>query len=112
MAESGPHVVTSAFWKLPLTELAGKQMGIVGHGRIGRRVGELASAFRHESDSLIHGGKPIAPDYDALFLGPIAGVSREIGCDQSSLSVDGRDDVDLINRELLSRCPSDRPCLD
>jgi glycerate dehydrogenase len=31
--------------KTPLVELAGKTMGIVGFGRIGRRVGELASAF-------------------------------------------------------------------
>ena len=28
--------------KTPLIELAGKTMGIVGYGRIGRRVGELA----------------------------------------------------------------------
>jgi glycerate dehydrogenase len=33
------------FWKTPLVELAGKTMGIVGFGRIGRRVGELARAF-------------------------------------------------------------------
>jgi glycerate dehydrogenase len=33
------------FWKAPLIELAGKTMGIVGFGRIGRRVGELAHAF-------------------------------------------------------------------
>jgi glycerate dehydrogenase len=33
------------FWQAPLTELAGKTMGLVGHGRIGRRVGELAHAF-------------------------------------------------------------------
>ncbi len=31
--------------KTPLLELAGKTMGIVGLGRIGRRVGELARAF-------------------------------------------------------------------
>ncbi len=31
--------------KTPLIELAGKTMGIVGLGRIGRRVGELAKAF-------------------------------------------------------------------
>ena len=31
--------------KTPLIELAGKTMGIVGFGRIGRRVGELAQAF-------------------------------------------------------------------
>lgn len=33
------------FWQPPLIELAGKTMGIVGFGRIGRRVGELAHAF-------------------------------------------------------------------
>ncbi len=33
------------FWKSPLMELSGKTMGIVGFGKIGRRVGELAHAF-------------------------------------------------------------------
>jgi glycerate dehydrogenase len=33
------------FWKAPPVELAGLTMGIVGFGRIGRRVGELARAF-------------------------------------------------------------------
>ncbi len=37
-----------SFWKTPLIELAGKRMGIVGFGRIGRRVGELAHAFGME----------------------------------------------------------------
>lgn len=31
-----------SFWKTPLTELAGKTMGIIGLGRIGRRVAEIA----------------------------------------------------------------------
>jgi glycerate dehydrogenase len=34
-----------SFWKTPLIELAGKTMGVVGFGRIGRDVGELAHAF-------------------------------------------------------------------
>jgi glycerate dehydrogenase len=34
-----------SFWKTPLVELKGKTLGIVGFGRIGRRVGELAHAF-------------------------------------------------------------------
>jgi len=34
------------FWRTPLTELAGLTLGIVGFGRIGRRVGEIAAAFR------------------------------------------------------------------
>jgi glycerate dehydrogenase len=33
------------FWKQPPVELAGLTMGIVGFGRIGQRVGELAHAF-------------------------------------------------------------------
>jgi len=34
------------FWNTPLTEVAGQTIGIVGFGRIGRRVGEIASAFK------------------------------------------------------------------
>lgn len=34
-----------SFWKTPLTELQGKTMGIVGFGRIGRHVGEIAAAI-------------------------------------------------------------------
>jgi len=33
------------FWQTPPVELAGLKMGVVGFGRIGRRVGELAHAF-------------------------------------------------------------------
>jgi glycerate dehydrogenase len=33
------------FWKTPLTELEGKTLGIVGFGRIGRRVAEVGHAF-------------------------------------------------------------------
>ena len=33
------------FWKTPLTELADKTMGIVGFGRIGRKVGQIACAL-------------------------------------------------------------------
>lgn len=35
-----------SFWKSPPIELAEKTMGIVGFGRIGHRIGELAHAFR------------------------------------------------------------------
>ncbi len=36
------------FWKTPQILLKGKKIGIVGFGRIGRRVGELAHAFGME----------------------------------------------------------------
>ncbi|MGA9721794.1 MAG: D-2-hydroxyacid dehydrogenase [Candidatus Binatus sp.] len=34
-----------SFWKTPLVELAGKTLGIIGLGQIGRRVAEIALAF-------------------------------------------------------------------
>ena len=36
------------FWDFPLIELAGKTMGIIGFGRIGRTTGRLARAFGME----------------------------------------------------------------
>lgn len=33
------------FWDMPMMELKGKTMGIIGFGRIGQKVGEIAKAF-------------------------------------------------------------------
>ncbi len=35
-----------SYWLSPQIELAGKTLGIIGFGNIGRRVGEIATAFR------------------------------------------------------------------
>mgnify|MGYP003978168275 FL=1 len=37
-----------SFWETPWRELAGKTIGLIGFGRIGQRVGELAHAFGME----------------------------------------------------------------
>ncbi len=52
---------TFAYFPIPLTELCGKTMGIVGYGAIGRRVGDMARAFGMKV--LVHGRRPV-PDTD------------------------------------------------
>ena len=52
---------TFAYFPIPLTELCGKTMGIVGYGAIGRRVGDMARAFGMKV--LVCGRRPI-PDGD------------------------------------------------
>ena len=52
---------TFAYFPIPLTELCGKTIGIVGYGAIGRRVGDMARAFGMKV--LVHGRRPI-PDTD------------------------------------------------
>lgn len=44
------------FWNHPLIELASKTMGIVGYGRIGRKVGKISQAFGMKV--LAYGGTP------------------------------------------------------
>lgn len=50
-----------SYFNIPLMELCGKTMGIVGYGAIGRRVGDMARAFGMRV--LAHGRRPI-PDAD------------------------------------------------
>ena len=53
------------FWKSPLMELAGKTMGIVGFGRIGRHVGRIADAMgmRVIANDTYHGEEPSFPGF-------------------------------------------------
>ena len=52
---------TFSYFPIPMMELCGKTIGIVGYGAIGRRVGEMARAFGMQV--LVHGRRPI-PDTD------------------------------------------------
>jgi len=54
------HSPDWSFWKSPLMELAGKTMGIVGFGRIGRQTGRIADAMgmRVIANDTYHGDEP------------------------------------------------------
>jgi glycerate dehydrogenase len=89
------------FWRAPLIELAGRTLGIVGFGRIGRRVGELAHAFG--MGVLAHSRSQSAPptyqpfawaDLDELFGG--ADVIS-LHCPLTA------ETMGLVNRERLQR---------
>ena len=53
------------FWKSPLMELAGKTMGIVGFGRIGRQVARIADALGMQviANDTYHGEEPDYPGF-------------------------------------------------
>ena len=52
-----------SFWRTPLTEVAGQTLGIVGFGRIGRRVGEIAAGFKMKvlANDVFRGNPPSYP---------------------------------------------------
>ena len=87
------------FWKTPLVELAGKKIGIVGFGRIGRRVGELAHAFA--MDVLAYDAFPgSAPDYQPFAWKALDEVFAEgdvvsLHCPQTA------DNTGLVSRRTL-----------
>ncbi len=58
------------FWETPLIELTAKRLGIVGFGRIGRSVGQLAHAFGMEVLAFdVYQTQP--PDYEPFAWTPI-----------------------------------------
>jgi glycerate dehydrogenase len=65
-----------SFWKSPLMELAGKTMGIVGFGRIGRQTGRIADAMgmRVIANDTFHGEEP---RYTGFRWGSLEEVLRE-----------------------------------
>lgn len=60
-----------SFWKTPLVELAGKTIGIIGFGRIGQKVAELAQAFGMKVLAHRRTEKPVS------FAGKVEFVSLE-----------------------------------
>jgi len=89
------------FWIAPLRELVGLKMGIVGFGRIGRRVGELAHALGMEV--LAFDVNPqVPPAYQPFGWRSLEELFSQsdvvtLHCPQTS------DNAGLVNRQLLSR---------
>ncbi len=89
-----------SFWEQPLVELSGKRMGIIGFGRIGRRVGQLAHGLGMEI--LAHDVvRDPTPSYAPFAWKSVAEVFAEsdivtIHCPQTE------DNKGMVNRELLS----------
>ena len=87
------------FWKSPQILLKGKKMGIVGFGRIGRRVGELTHAFGMEVMAFDPQSQE-SPAYAPFSWKSLREVFAEadvvtLHCPQTS------DNVGFVNAELL-----------
>lgn len=89
------------FWKTPPIELAGLTMGIIGFGRIGRRVGAIAHAFG--MSVIAAGGSSAAqPGYQPLAWKDMQAVFS--AADVVSLHCPLTDSTArFVNRQLLSR---------
>lgn len=87
------------FWKTPLVELGGKKMGLIGFGRIGRRVAEVAHAFGMEVIAYdVIGGDH--PGYEPFAWKDLEEVFRE--ADVVSLHCPQTDDnTGFVNARLL-----------
>ncbi|GMV97062.1 MAG: D-2-hydroxyacid dehydrogenase [Phycisphaerae bacterium] len=89
------------FWNTPLIELAGRTMGLVGFGRIGRRVGEIAHAFGMAV--LAHDTHPGAePGYQPFAWAGIEEIfsSADVVSLHCPLTADN---AGLVNARLLGR---------
>lgn len=90
-----------SFWAEPLVELAGKQIGIVGFGRIGRRVADVAHALGMRV--LAYDLHPTPPPPDQ----PFRWESLEALFAQSDIVTlhcpQTADNQQFVNRALLSR---------
>ena len=94
-----------SFWKTPQIELAGKMLGIIGCGRIGRRVAEIANVFGMRVLGMTRHPET-APSPDGLFewatLEEIAEQSDVISL-HCALNDESRG---IVNAEFLSQMKS------
>lgn len=89
------------FWKAPLTELCGKNIVIIGYGKIGRRVAAAAAAFGmnviavpHRSNTASENGIRFMSLSDALPVADIITLHAPLTSETKG----------LINRKTLGMC--------
>lgn len=89
-----------SFWLTPQRELAGKTVGIVGFGRIGRRVGELCTAFGMKVIAYAPRPKdaPDWPGFEFVSLEELLGSSDYVSLNCPLTAENAR----MINAERLS----------
>ncbi len=89
------------FWLSPIEELAGKLMGVVGFGRIGRRVAEVARAFGMHilANDVFPGPAPSFPNFEWRSMESLFADSDVVSlhCPQTS------DNAKFVNRSLLAK---------
>ncbi|MCC7350650.1 MAG: D-2-hydroxyacid dehydrogenase [Phycisphaerales bacterium] len=83
------------FWRHPLIELSGRTMGIVGFGRIGRRVGQIAEAFGMKVLAGSASGSPVRADRVSLERLFAESDVVSLHCPQTPAN------AGFVNRELL-----------
>lgn len=89
------------FWKQPVLELAGKTIGIVGFGNIGKKVAEIASSFG--MNILAYAPRPkAAPDVKNFSFGTLEDIFEKsdfitLHCPLTP------ENTDMVNSSLLSR---------
>lgn len=92
------------FWLSPIVELVGKTMGIVGFGRIGRKVAEVAHAFgmRVLAHDVYQGAAPAYPGFEWRSIDSLFADSDVVSlhCPQTS------DNAKFVNRSLLAKMKS------
>ena len=82
------------FWDYPLIELAGKTMGIVGYGRIGRATAQIAQAFGMNVVACsAHGGEGTTTFEEVLRQSDVISL-------HCPLTADNRE---MINRETIAQ---------
>ena len=82
------------FWDTPLTELLGKTLGVIGYGRIGRAVANIARAFGMQVLACsAHGGEGTVSLQEVITQSDVLSLHCPLT----------RDNEKLINRETIAR---------